>query len=96
MARMQSRQVLASALELQWGGARSPRWSTLGRARRESCEGLSNGGFGLPFAVSAEHGVDERDELAHDSDHGDLVLLAIGAQALEAGLHRGIAAVAAI
>ena len=47
---------------------------------------------GLPFAVGAEQGVDERDQLAHDGDHGDLMLLAAGAEALEEGLHLGIEA----
>ena len=51
-----------------------------------------SGGARLPFAVGAEQGVDERDQLAHDGDHGDLVLLAAGAEALEEGLHLGIAA----
>ena len=49
-------------------------------------------GYGLPFAVCAEQGVDERDQLAHDGDDGDLVLLAAGAEALEEGLHLGIEA----
>ena len=47
---------------------------------------LAGGRLGLPGAVLAQEGVEQAGEPAHDSDEGDLVLLAGGGEALVAGL----------
>ena len=47
---------------------------------------LAGGRLGLPSVVLAQEGVEQAGEPAHDSDEGDLVLLAGGGEAFVAGL----------
>ena len=54
------------------------RLDTAVRARPDSQGGRSTRGLGLPLAVVAEQSVDEREQLAHECDEGDLALAALG------------------
>src|SRR3954451_19297493 len=45
---------------------------------------------GVPFLSSCDHDVDDGDELAHAGDKGDLLVLALGNQAIVEGLEDGI------
>ena len=73
----------------RWGHV-PPAVSAVGRWQvgRGICSSLQLSGWrpGLPQAVFAEEGVEQADEPAHDGDDGDLVGLAVGGEALVAGL----------
>ena len=66
-----------------------PYWRLAGRWSRVVSRGGLQGPswrLGLPEAVLAEEGVEQADEPTHDGNKGDLVGLAVGGEALVAGL----------